>query len=139
VAKNPQQHNLFLRLLGSVGDPSIPSLDLVSRVIGRKCRYRYLRQTETKFLISPLPGLTTTKPGSATFPLPGINADVVDESGQSVPLAAGDICPEVSLVDARTIYGDPSVARRAGIGLAGCLFCRRCKRDTQGYLVAGPR
>src|SRR5260370_37050830 len=43
--------------------------------------------TETgMILITPLPGLTTTKPGSATFPFPGVGADVVDEEGKSVPL-----------------------------------------------------
>ena len=43
--------------------------------------------TETgMILITPLPGLTTTKPGSATFPFPGVAADVVDEDGKSVPL-----------------------------------------------------
>jgi acetyl-CoA synthetase len=43
--------------------------------------------TETgMILITPLPGLTTTKPGSATFPFPGVGADVVDEDGKTVPL-----------------------------------------------------
>ena len=40
-------------------------------------------------MITPLPGVTTTKPGSATFPLPGIDADVVDAGGNSVPLGGG--------------------------------------------------
>ena len=47
-------------------------------------------QTETgMILITPLPGITTTKPGSATFPFPGVKADVVDEAGNSVPLGGG--------------------------------------------------
>src|SRR5258706_15302599 len=47
-------------------------------------------QTETgMILITPLPGITTTKPGSATFPFPGVEADVVDADGNSVPFGGG--------------------------------------------------
>jgi acetyl-CoA synthetase len=60
-------------------------------------------------LISPLPGVTTTKPGSATRPLPGIEADIFDESGNSVPLGGGGYlvlkAPWPAI--ARTIHGDP--------------------------------
>jgi acetyl-CoA synthetase len=59
-------------------------------------------------MISPLPGITATKPGSATQPLPGIVADVVDDDGESVPLGGGGFlvitAPWPSL--ARTIWGD---------------------------------
>ncbi|MCU1490381.1 MAG: acetate/CoA ligase, partial [Acidimicrobiaceae bacterium] len=66
-------------------------------------------QTETgSIMIAPLPGVTTTKPGSATVPLPGIAADVVDEQGESVPLGQGGYLvltrPWPSML--RGIYGD---------------------------------
>jgi acetyl-CoA synthetase len=67
-------------------------------------------QTETGgHLISPLPGATPTKPGSATLPLPGVFADIVDETGQSVGRGKGGILvirkPWPSML--RTIWGDP--------------------------------
>ena len=67
-------------------------------------------QTETgMILITPLPGVTTTKPGSATFPFPGIGADVVDSDGNSVPLGGGGYLvltrPWPAML--RGIYGDP--------------------------------
>ena len=141
--KYPNQHNLSsLRLLGSVGEPINPEAWMwYHEVIGkRKCPIvDTWWQTETgSILISPLPGLTTTKPGSATFPLPGINADVVDESGQSVPLGGGGYLvlksPWPSM--ARTIYGDAdryvqTYWSRFGkdVYFAG----DGCKRDAQGY------
>ena len=141
--KYPNQHNLSsLRLLGSVGEPINPEAWMwYHEVIGKgKCPIvDTWWQTETgSILISPLPGLTTTKPGSATFPLPGINADVVDESGQSVPLGGGGYLvlksPWPSM--ARTIYGDPdryveTYWNRFGkeVYFAG----DGCKRDAQGY------
>jgi acetyl-CoA synthetase len=67
-------------------------------------------QTETgQILISPLPGLTTTKPGSATFPMPGISADVVNDEGASVPLGQGGYLTLTAPWPAmlRGIYGDP--------------------------------
>jgi len=67
-------------------------------------------QTETgAILITPLPGITALKPGSATFPFPSIVADVVDEKGSTVPLGGGGYLvlkrPWPSI--ARTIWGDP--------------------------------
>jgi acetyl-CoA synthetase len=67
-------------------------------------------QTETgQILITPLPGVTTTKPGSATFPFPGIQADVVDADGKSVPFGGGGYLvlkrPWPAML--RGIYGDP--------------------------------
>jgi acetyl-CoA synthetase len=66
-------------------------------------------QTETgAIMISPLPGCTTTKPGSATFPLPGIAAEVVDEAGKRVDVGGGYLTltrPWPSML--RGIYGDP--------------------------------
>ena len=59
-------------------------------------------------MISPLPGVTATKPGSAMRPLPGIGADVVDDQGQSVPNGGGGYLvlrePWPSML--RTIWGD---------------------------------
>jgi acetyl-CoA synthetase len=66
-------------------------------------------QTETgAIMISPLPGATTLKPGSATFPLPGIAAEVVDEQGRPVKVGGGYLVltrPWPSML--RGIYGDP--------------------------------
>jgi acetyl-CoA synthetase len=67
-------------------------------------------QTETGgHMISPLPGATPTKPGSATFPLPGIMADIVDETGQSVGKGKGGVLvikrPWPGML--RTIWGNP--------------------------------
>jgi acetyl-CoA synthetase len=67
-------------------------------------------QTETgAIMITPLPGLTSLKPGSATFPFPGIEADVVDEQGRSVPLGGGGflVLTHPWPAIARTIWGDP--------------------------------
>jgi acetyl-CoA synthetase len=66
-------------------------------------------QTETgAIMISPLPGVTETKPGSAQRPLPGINADVVDESGKPVPNGGGGylVLTEPWPAMLRTIWGD---------------------------------
>ena len=141
--KYPNQHNLSsLRLLGSVGEPINPEAWMwYHEVIGKgKCPIvDTWWQTETgSILISPLPGLTTTKPGSATFPLPGINADVVDESGQSVPLGGGGYLvlksPWPSM--ARTIYGDPDRYVQtywSRFGKEVYFAGDGCKRDAQGY------
>ncbi|MHB8631485.1 MAG: acetate--CoA ligase [Candidatus Limnocylindria bacterium] len=79
-----------LRLLGSVGEPINPEAWLwyQRHIGGGRCPIvDTWWMTETgMILISPLPGITTTKPGSATFPFPGVAADVVDEDGKSVPL-----------------------------------------------------
>ena len=85
----PEKHDLSsLRLLGSVGEPINPEVWLwYQRVIGgNRCPIvDTWWQTETGgILISPLPGAIAAKPGSATLPFPGVEADVVDESGNSV-------------------------------------------------------
>ena len=85
----PQAHDLSsLRLLGSVGEPINPEAWLWyhEHIGGGKCPIvDTWWQTETgAILITPLPGLVTTKPGSATKPFPGITADVVDEKGNPV-------------------------------------------------------
>ena len=139
----PAKHDLSsLRLLGTVGEPINPEAWMWYHEKIGKGRCPIVDtwwQTETgSIMISPLPGLTTTKPGSATFPLPGIKADVVDEAGNSVPLGGGGYLvlksPWPSM--ARTIYGDPeryeeTYWRRFGknVYFAG----DGCKRDEDGY------
>jgi acetyl-CoA synthetase len=86
----PRAHDLSsLRLLGTVGEPINPEAWLwYHQHIGHeRCPIvDTWWQTETgAMMITPLPGLTTTKPGSATRPFPGIFADVVDEKGNPVP------------------------------------------------------
>ena len=86
-AEYPNKHDLSsLRLLGTVGEPINPKAWLwYHRVIGgERCPIvDTWWQTETgHILISPLPGITPTKPGSATHPLPGVDAAVVDESSE---------------------------------------------------------
>jgi acetyl-CoA synthetase len=82
-----------LRVLGSVGEPINPEAWMwYRRVIGgdRTPIVDTWWQTETgAIMISPLPGVTATKPGSAQVPLPGIAADVVDDDAQPVPDGAG--------------------------------------------------
>ncbi len=110
----PDNHDLSsLRLLGSVGEPINPEAWVwYWKVIGtERCPIvDTWWQTETgAIMITPLPGITTLKPGSATFAFPGIEADVVDESGASVGLGSGGYLvirrPWPSI--ARTIWGDP--------------------------------
>ena len=102
-----------IRLLGSVGEPINPEAWVwYHRVIGRgNCPIvDTWWQTETgAIMISPLPGVTATKPGSCTRPLPGIFADIVDDDGHSVTTAdAGGYLvirrPWPSML--RTIWGD---------------------------------
>jgi acetyl-CoA synthetase len=85
----PERHDLTsLRLLGSVGEPINPKAWLwYHKVIGgERCPIvDTWWQTETgQIMISPLPGIVATKPGSATLPLPGIDAAVVDDAGNPV-------------------------------------------------------
>ncbi len=90
----PNGYNLSsLRVLGSVGEPINPEAwTWYRRVIGgdRTPVVDTWWQTETgAIMISPLPGVTAAKPGSAQTPLPGIHADVVDETAQPVPNGSG--------------------------------------------------
>ena len=85
----PAAHDLSsLRVLGSVGEPINPEAWIWywRQIGGGRCPVvDTWWQTETgAIMISPLPGLTTLKPGSATFPLPGIGAEVVDDAGRTV-------------------------------------------------------
>ena len=109
----PAKHNLSsLRLLGSVGEPINPEAWMwyQEHIGGGRCPVvDTWWQTETGgIMISPLPGATTTKPGSATFPLPGIHAELVDENGAAVTAGGGYL----TLTDPwpgmlRGIWGDP--------------------------------
>ena len=109
----PAAHDLSsLKLLGSVGEPINPEAWIWYRthIGGDRCPIvDTWWQTETgAIMISPLPGATTTKPGSATFPLPGISAEVVDGKGQRVDRGGGYLTltrPWPSML--RGIYGDP--------------------------------
>jgi acetyl-CoA synthetase len=110
----PAQYNLKkLRLLGSVGEPINPEAWMwYHRVIGaERCPIvDTWWQTETgAIMMTPVPGVTPTKPGSCTKPLPGIFADIVDDEGRPVktPDAGGYLVikrPWPSML--RTIWGD---------------------------------
>ncbi|MEX1038867.1 MAG: acetate--CoA ligase, partial [Acidimicrobiia bacterium] len=136
------KHDLSsLRLLGTVGEPINPEAWIWYHLnVGReKCPIvDTWWQTETGgIMITPLPGVVATKPGSATIPFPGISADVVDEEGNSVPLGGGGYLtitqPWPSM--ARTIYGDDDRyvdtywSRFPGRYFPG----DGCKRDDDGY------
>src|SRR5205807_10604836 len=89
-----QKHNLEkLRLLGTVGEPINPKAWLWYHVVvgGERCPIvDTWWQTETgAIIISPLPGLTPAKPGSATRPLPVVSAALFDEDGHEVEQASG--------------------------------------------------
>jgi acetyl-CoA synthetase len=90
----PAAHDLSsLRLLGSVGEPINPEAWVWywHHIGGERCPVvDTWWQTETgAIMISPLPGVTTLKPGSATFPLPAIGADIVDDAGEPVGIPGG--------------------------------------------------
>ena len=92
--EEPAKHDLSsLRLLGSVGEPINPEAWMwYHENIGRgNCPIvDTWWQTETGgIMISPLPGATTTKPGSATFPLPGVGAELLDDAGKPVTRGGG--------------------------------------------------
>ncbi|MEO5569207.1 MAG: acetate--CoA ligase [Gemmatimonadaceae bacterium] len=110
----PKKYDLSsLRILGTVGEPINPEAWMWyhETVGGGRCPVvDTWWQTETGgHMITPLPGATPTKPGSATFPLPGIITDIVDETGNSVGRGKGGILvikrPWPSMI--RTIWGDP--------------------------------
>ncbi|MGH9249724.1 MAG: acetate--CoA ligase, partial [Acidimicrobiales bacterium] len=112
-AQEPEKHDLSsLRLLGSVGEPINPEAWMWywEHIGGGRCPVvDTWWQTETgAIMIAPLPGATTLKPGSATFPLPGIGAEVVDEAGSKVERGGGYLTltrPWPAML--RGIYGDP--------------------------------
>ena len=139
----PQAHDLSsLRLLGSVGEPINPEAWVWywKYIGGERCPVvDTWWQTETgAIMITPLPGITKLKPGSATFPFPGIEADVYDDKGNSVPLGGGGYLvlkrPWPSMF--RTIYGDPERyvdTYFSRYGVETYLAGDGCKRDAEGY------
>jgi len=109
----PAKHDLSsLRLLGSVGEPINPRAWLwyQEHIGGGRCPIiDTWWQTETgAMMITPLPGITTTKPGSATIPLPGIEAKIFDNDGNEIEEGGGTLVltkPWPAM--ARTLYGEP--------------------------------
>ncbi len=110
----PDQHDMSsLRLLGTVGEPINPEAWMWYREVigGGRCPVvDTWWQTETGgVMISPLPGATPTKPGSATLPLPGIEADVVNTEGETVSADEGGYLivrrPWPGMM--RTVHGNP--------------------------------
>jgi len=108
----PAKHDLStLRLLGTVGEPINPEAWIwYHRHIGKeRCPIvDTWWQTETgAIMITPLPGVVTTIPGSATIPFPGISVDLVDQKGTVLPSGGGLLTiPEPWPSMLRTIWGD---------------------------------
>jgi len=111
---HPRNYDLSsLRLLGSVGEPINPEAWMwyYENVGGSRCPVAdTFWQTETGgHVITPLPGVTPLIPGSCTLPFPGIDIDVVDETGKDVPWGTGGLLvikkPWPSMI--RTIWNDP--------------------------------
>jgi acetyl-CoA synthetase len=139
----PEKHDLStLRLLGSVGEPINPEAWIwYWKYVGgeRTPVVDTWWQTETgAILITPLPGITALKPGSATLPFPGIEADVVDESGNSVQLGRGGylVLTHPWPAIARTIWGDPDRYVETYFGRYGpkvYVAGDGARRDEEGY------
>ena len=138
----PQKHDLSsLRLLGTVGEPINPEAWMWYREVIGKNRCPIVDtwwQTETgAIMITPIPGVTPTKPGSGTRPLPGIDADIVTREGKPVGANQGGFLvirrPWPSML--RTIWGDDERYRQQywsqieGIYFAG----DGARRDKDGY------
>jgi acetyl-CoA synthetase len=146
----PGQHDLSsLRLLGTVGEPINPEAWVwYRRTIGgdRTPVVDTWWQTETgAIMISPLPGVTTAKPGSATKALPGIGADVVYDTGTPVPKGGGGylVLTEPWPAILRTIWGDDERVPRHLLGplrRPGLIHRRRRCQEGRGRrpVAAGP-
>jgi acetyl-CoA synthetase len=137
----PQKHDMSsLRLLGSVGEPINPEAWIWYHEVigGGRCPVvDTWWQTETgAIMITPLPGVTTLKPGSATKPFPGVSMDIVNDAGESVPLGGGGYIVMTEPVPSmlRGIWGDDERYKETYWSkfphkyLAG----DGCKRDTDG-------
>ncbi len=138
----PRRHDMTsLRLLGTVGEPINPEAWMWyhEHIGGGRCPIvDTWWQTETgMILITPLPGIIATKPGSATKPFPGVFADILDEAGNSVPVGKGGYLVITRPWPAMTrgLYGDPERfqqiywSKYPGIYLTG----DGAKRDEDGY------
>ncbi|MGA1775389.1 MAG: AMP-binding protein, partial [Nitriliruptoraceae bacterium] len=141
--EHPDGHDLStLRVLGSVGEPINPEAWMWYREViggGRAPVVDTWWQTETGgMMVAPIPGETVTKPGSATFPLPGVSIDVVDEAGDPGGVPGGGYLvidrPWPGML--RGIWGDEERfietywSRFPGRYFAG----DGAKRDADGYL-----
>jgi acetyl-CoA synthetase len=138
----PKKHNMSsLRLLGTVGEPINPEAWMWYREVigGNRCPIvDTWWQTETgTILITPLPGAIATKPGSATRPFPGIDADVVTMDGRPVPEGSGGFLviknPWPAML--RTIFGDPDrYVRQYWSQIPGTYFTGDgARKDKDGY------
>ncbi|MBI3111495.1 MAG: acetate--CoA ligase [Ignavibacteriales bacterium] len=138
----PLKHDLSsLRLLGTVGEPINPEAWMwYHKIIGKgKCPIvDTWWQTETgAIMITPLPGATPLKPGTATLPFPGIDADIVNREGKSVGKNQGGYLvirkPWPSML--RTIYGDPDrYKKQYWSEMKGMYFTGDgARRDKDGY------
>ena len=141
--EHPKANDLSsLRLLGSVGEPINPEAWMWYRDVigqGRCPLVDTWWQTETGgIMVTPLPGATPTKPGSATLPLPGIKVEVLDKAGQPVAPGRGGLLfitrPFPSML--RSVYGDPErYAKTYFSELPGKYFTGDGARmDADGYL-----
>ncbi|MCI0574345.1 MAG: acetate--CoA ligase [Myxococcaceae bacterium] len=139
----PRKHDLSsLRLLGTVGEPINPEAWMWYREVigqGRCPIVDTWWQTETgAIMVSPLPGATPTKPGSATLPMPGIKVEVLDKAGHAVPAGKGGLLfigrPWPSML--RTVWGDEERYARSYFGeIPGKYFTGDGARlDADGYL-----
>ncbi|HTR80901.1 MAG TPA: acetate--CoA ligase [Bacteroidota bacterium] len=138
----PLKHNLSsIRLLGTVGEPINPEAWMwYNKIIGKgKCPIvDTWWQTETgSIMITPLPGATPTKPGTATLPFFGIQPDVVNKEGKSVPANQGGYLvikkPWPSMM--RGVYGDPERFKKTyWSDIKGMYFTGDgARRDKDGY------
>jgi len=132
----PNKYDLrSLKILGTVGEPINPDAWMwyFNKVGGGKCPIvDTWWQTETGgHMISPLPGATPIKPGSATFPLPGIFAEIIDiEGNKKAPNEKGYLCitkPWPSMI--RTIWGDPDRFVKS--------YFSTCKKDGKPVYFSG--
>ncbi|VAX37421.1 Acetyl-CoA synthetase [hydrothermal vent metagenome] len=138
----PQRHDLSsLRLLGTVGEPINPEAWMwYHTMIGQeKCPIvDTWWQTETGgIMLSPLPGITTTKPGSCTKPLPGVVPDIVNKQGESLDDNQGGLLvmrqPWPHML--RTLYNDHDRFIETYFSeIEGCYFAGDgARRDEDGY------
>jgi acetyl-CoA synthetase len=135
-ADAPAKYDLSsLKVLGTVGEPINPDAWMwyYEQIGGGKCPIvDTWWQTETGgHMITPLPGATPIKPGSATFPLPGIKAEIIDEHGNPTPQGEkGFLCitkPWPSMI--RNIWGDPERFVKSYFG--------DCKKDGKPVYFSG--